>query len=95
MLNRLLKEKLYTLENELTIKDYRVENLNITIDNDFVYIELLLKIGSEYINKVIRIKDMLPISEYDNESVYSNIKATILHIIEYEYKKQLAYVLNE
>lgn len=31
---------------------------------------------------------------YDNESIYNNIKARILHIIEYEYEKQLLEVLN-
>lgn len=94
MLDRLLKEKLNRLEQELLNKDYRIENITITIDDNFVYVETLLKIGSEYIENVIRIKDMIPSPVYDNESVYNNIRARILHIIEYEYEKQLVGVLN-
>ena len=94
MLDRLVEEKLFNLATELENNDFRIENINITIDNDFVYIELLLKIGSEHINNVIRIKDMISSPVYDNESIYNNIKARILHIIEYEYEKQLLEVLN-
>lgn len=96
MLDRLLKEKLSRLEQELLIHDFRIENITITVDDNFIYVELLLKIGDEYINNVIRIKDMTssPVV-YDSESVYSNIRARILHIIEYEYHKQLVGVLNE
>lgn len=94
MLDRLLKERLNCLANELLNKDYRIENITITVDDDFVYVETLLKIGSEYIESVLRIKDMIISPVYDNESVYSNIRSKILHIIEYEYSKQLLGVLN-
>lgn len=94
MLDRLVEEKLFNLATELENNDFRIENINITIDNDFVYIELLLKIGSEHINNVIRIKDMICSPVYDNECIYNNIRARILHIIEYEYEKQLLEVLK-
>ena len=94
MLDRLLKEKLNCLANELLNKDYRIENITITVDDDFVYVETLLKIGSEYIESVLRIKDMISSPVYDNESVYSNIRSGILNIIECEYRKQLVGVLN-
>lgn len=95
MLDRLLKEKLSRLEQELLNKDYRIENIVISVDDDFIYIELLLKIGSEYVNNVIRIKDMTSIPVYDSESIYSNIRSKILHIIEYEYNKQLIFTLKD
>ena len=95
MLDRLLEEKLDCLADELLNKDFRIEAITITVDDNFIYVELLLKIGSEYINNVIRIKDMTSSPVYDSESVYSNIRARILHIIEYEYHKQLVGVLNE
>ena len=95
MLDRIVKEKLFNLGNELLNKDYRVENINITVDDEFVYIELLLKIGSEYVNNVIRIKDMTSSPVYDNESIYSNIRSRILHTIEYEYNKQLIFTLKD
>ena len=93
MLDRLLKEKLSRLENELLNKDYRIENVTITVDNDFIYVESLLKIGSEYIESAIRIKDIIGVPVYDNKSVYNNIRSKILDIIEYEYRKQLVGVL--
>ena len=94
MLDRLLKEKLNCLANGLLNKDYRIENITITVDDDFVYVEILLKIGCEYIERVLRIKDMIEASVYDNESVYSNIRSQILNTIDYEYRKQLVGVLN-
>lgn len=94
MLDRLLKEKLSRLEINLQNKDYRIANINITIDDDFVYVKTLLKINSKYIESVLRIKDMISCPAYDNESVYSNIRSKILNIIEYEYRKQLVGVLN-
>ena len=94
MLDRLLKEKLNCLASELLIYDVRVANITIAVDDNFVYVEIFLKIGSGYINNVIRIKDMIDSPVYDNESVYSNIRSIILHIIEYEYRKQLVGVLN-
>lgn len=94
MLDRLLKNKLCTLECELSNKDYRIENITITVDDEFIYVETLLKIGSEYIESVIRIKDMIGGLGYDNESVYNNIKSKILNIIDCEYRKQLVGVLN-
>lgn len=94
MLDRSLKEKLNSLANELLNKDYRIENITITIDDNFIYVEILLKIGSEYIESVLRIKDMIGGSVYDNASIYNGIKSRILNIIEYEYSKQLVGVLN-
>lgn len=94
MLDRLLKNKLITLEWELSNKDYRIENITITIDDDFIYVETLLKIDSEYNESVLRIKDMIGGLGYDNESVYNNIRSNILNIIDCEYRKQLEGVLN-
>lgn len=95
MLDRLLKEKLSRLEQELLNKDYRIENIVISVDDDFVYVETCLRIGSEYVNNVIRIKDMTSSPVYDSESIYSNIRSKILHIIEYEYNKQLIFTLKD
>ena len=95
MLDRLLKEKLSRLKDQLLNNDYRIENITITIVDEFVYVETFLKIGTEYIESVIRIKDMIGGYVYDNESVYNNIRSKILDIIEYEYRKQLVGVLNE
>lgn len=94
MLDRLLKEKLNSLANELLNKDYRIESITITIDDDFVYAEILLKIGSEYIESVLRIKEMVDSPVYDHKSVYYNIRSRILNTIECEYRKQLVGVLN-
>lgn len=94
MLDRLLKEKLNCLANELLNKDYRIENITITVDDDFVYVETLLKIGREYIETVLRIKDMIDSFVYDNEIVYNNIRLRILNTIECEYRKQLLEVLH-
>lgn len=94
MIDRLLEEKLSKLEIKLQNNDYRIENITITVDDNFIYVELLLKIGGEYINNVIRIKDMISSPVYDSKGVYSNIRSRILQIIEYEYSKQLVGVLN-
>lgn len=95
MLDRLLEEKLDCLANKLLNKDFRIEDITITVDDNFIYVELLLKIGGEYINNVIRIKDMASSPVYDSEIVYSNIRTRILNIIEFEYHKQLVGVLYE
>ena len=94
MLDRLLKDKLSRLQVKLLNNDYRIENITITIDDEFVYVETFLKIGTAYIESVLRIKDMIGGPVYDNESVYNIIKSKILDIIEYEYRKQLVGVLN-
>lgn len=94
MLDRLLKDKINMLANELLNKDYRIENITITFDDDFIYVELLLKIGDEYTSKPIRIMDMVGGLVYDDKSIYNSVKSAILHFIEYEYAKQLAGVLN-
>ena len=95
MLDTLLKERINSLANKLLNKDFRIENIIITVDDNFIYVELLLKIGDEYINNAIRIKDMTSSPVYESESVYSNIRSRILNIIECEYAKQLVGVLNE
>ena len=94
MLDRLLKTKLNCLANELLNKDYRIENITITLDDNFVYIELYLKVSDNCINDVIRITDMIDSIAYNSKSTYSHIKSAILHIIEREYEKQLVGVLN-
>lgn len=94
MLDRLVKEKLQILANDLIKNDYRIFDIQITNDDNFVYIELYLKISDNCINSVIRITDMVDSIAYDSESTYSHIKSAILHIIEREYEKQLVGVLN-
>lgn len=95
MVDRLLKEKLSRLEINLQNKDYRIEDITITIDEDFVYVELVLKIcREEYIDCVIRVKDVIDMPVYDHESVYNNIRSRVLNTIECEYRKQLVGVLN-
>lgn len=94
MLDKLLKEKLSQLEIDLQNKDYRIEDITITVGDNFVYVETVLKINGKCIESVLRIKDMIDAAVYDNESVYSNIRSKILNIIDHEYRKQLVGVLH-
>ena len=94
MLDDFIKGKLRMFVNDLLNKDYRLENIEITTDNDFIYVEALLK-NSEYIKSVLRISDMIELGVYDSESVYRNIKCEILDIIEREYRKKLVGALTE
>lgn len=94
MVDRLLKDNLSILVWELSNKDCRIENITITADDEFIYVETLLKISDGYINSVIRIKDMIGSPVYDNKSIYNNIRSKILNIIDCEYRKQLEGVLN-